>query len=287
MKDENFHIMKIAVLITVFNRREITLLGLKSLMKSIGKMSHDFVFDIYMTDDGCTDGTADAVKKEFPSVIIINGDGNLYWGGGMRYAWQTAAESGIEYDYYLWYNDDSNLYEEALLTIFEYASENRIITGAFCSSQGAATYGGRDADNQILIPNGFPQEVVMMNGNLVLVPEKIFQAVGNISSHLKHGGGDFDYGFRARKAGFKIFLTNGYVGIADRHDEYIPKYCSTELRFIKRWKMLHSPVYSPMEHFKYNFKYNGIMSAVKSFVVSYIGVICPMVYKRMKDSLVR
>lgn len=274
--------MKTAILLTVFNRKEITLLGLKTLMKSIDEMPSEYSFDIFMTDDGCTDGTADAVKKEYPTVKIIKGDGNLYWGGGMRLAWQAAADSGAYYDYYLWYNDDSDLFKDALLTMFESASKTNIVTGAFCNHNGEVSYGGRDADQRMLIPNGQPQEVKMMNGNLVLIPQVIFFTIGNITSRLKHGGGDYDYGFRAYKAGFKVFLTNKYVGIADRHDEFIPKYCSPELSFYKRWKVLHSPVFSPSEHFKYNCKYIGVACAIKSYAVCYIGVFLPHFYFKLK-----
>lgn len=279
--------VKVAVLITVYNRRDVTLNGLKTLYRAISNLGKDYYFDIYLTDDASTDGTGEAVMREFQNAKIIRGNGNLYWGGGMRLAWQSAIESGINYDYYLWFNDDSDLYGNALLTMFESASENHIVTGAFCDHNGNVSYGGRDSDNRIMEPKDHYQEVNMMNGNLVLIPAKIYDTIGNITPGLKHGGGDFDFGFRATKAGFKVVLSNRYVGIADRHDEYIPKYCSPELSFCKRWKVLHSPIYSPMEHFKFNYKYIGTASALKSYFISYAGVFFPLVYKRMKDSLNR
>lgn len=57
-------------------------------------------------------------EKCFPAVHVINGDGNLYWSGGMRKAWDVAAKTH-DYDYYLWFNDDAVLYENALEMMFE------------------------------------------------------------------------------------------------------------------------------------------------------------------------
>ena len=263
--------VKVAVLITVYNRRDVTLNGLSTLYRAIKNLGKEYHFDIYLTDDASTDGTREAVKNKYQDVKIVQGN----------------EESGINYDYYLWYNDDSDLYEDALLTMFESASENTIVTGAFCDHNGNVSYGGRDTDDKTLTPNGLPQEIKKMNGNLVLIPKKIFRTIGNLTPRLKHGGGDYDYGFRAYKAGFKVVLSNRYVGVADRHDEYIPKYCSSELAFCKRWKVLHSPVYSPSEHFKFNSKYNGIANAIKSYVICYVGVLFPFIYKRLKAHYVQ
>ena len=63
--------------------------------------------NVYLVDDGSTDGTSEAVKKNFPQVNIIKGDGTLFWNGGMRVAFSKAMES--EHDYYLWLNDDTIL----------------------------------------------------------------------------------------------------------------------------------------------------------------------------------
>ena len=72
--------------------------------------------DIYLTDDGCTDGTPEAIKRQFPKVHIIKGDGNLFWNRGMYRAWEEAAKQ--DYNFYLWLNDDSYLVDGALFTLF-------------------------------------------------------------------------------------------------------------------------------------------------------------------------
>ena len=91
----------IAVILTVYNRCEVTIKGLRLLKFCIDNLHGHFMVDIFMTDDGSNDGTYDAVTKEFPDVNIIKGDGNLFWSGGMRKAWRAAIDTKKKYDYYL------------------------------------------------------------------------------------------------------------------------------------------------------------------------------------------
>ena len=62
--------MKIAVLMTVHNRKEKTLMCLDNLFRQ--KVPNDIAVEVYLTDDGCTDGTSEAVKIKYPNVHIIN-----------------------------------------------------------------------------------------------------------------------------------------------------------------------------------------------------------------------
>ena len=107
--------MKIAALITCFNRKDKTLSCLTSLYHALdtyNEKSEDKIeLSVYLTDDGCTDGTADAVRNNFADkkITILQGDGNLYWAGGMRFAWKEALKKHSEWDFYLLLNDDVDL----------------------------------------------------------------------------------------------------------------------------------------------------------------------------------
>ena len=134
-----------AVLLTVFNRKEGTLRCLANL--SDMELPDGCQMDVYLTNDGCTDGTPEAVREMFPDVNIIDGDGTLYWNRGMYTAWEAAA-SAYAYDYYLWLNDDTFLYNDCIKTLYEASAvkENRsIIVGATVDTvtRQRVTYGGR------------------------------------------------------------------------------------------------------------------------------------------------
>ena len=75
----------IAVLLTCFNRRAKTLAALEALFKQDGAGT-TFALNVFLVDDGSSDGTGDAVRGAFPQVHVIDGTGDLYWNGGMRRA---------------------------------------------------------------------------------------------------------------------------------------------------------------------------------------------------------
>ncbi|MEO0132724.1 MAG: glycosyltransferase, partial [candidate division WOR-3 bacterium] len=137
---------RIAVLMTCYNRKDKTLASLESLFQQ--KMPADLRLEVYLVDDASTDGTAEAVRQAYPEVKIIQGNGGLFWNGGTRTAFAEALKS--DYDYYLWLNDDTNLYPEAIAKLLSTANRiaqtgelNAVIVGSTCDHKtGKLTYGG-------------------------------------------------------------------------------------------------------------------------------------------------
>ena len=278
--------IRTAVILTVFNRREVTLKGLRTLYRAIEFLQKEqpddvFQFDIFMTDDGCTDGTSEAVSAEFPEINIIQGDGNLYWSGGMRKAWKEAIDTGIKYDYYLWFNDDADLYDDALVTLFSSMKQvngDCIISGAFCDTDGNVSYGGRDRRNDLLSPNGKLQKIYLMNGNLVLIPQLLVKVLGNINMIYTHSLGDWDYGCRAINAGFNVMITRKYVGVTDRHDGIIELYREKSIPILRRLRLLYSPRYNVIATFMFDLKFQGLIRAFRNIIIFHIYAILPIVY---------
>ena len=107
-------IYETAVLLTCFNRKAKTtecLRRMVSCAKEYNNSHEDIIrLTVFMTDDGCTDGTAGAVRDVIGSDVetnIIQGDGKRYWAGGMRMAWSEAISSGKRWEFYLLLNDDT------------------------------------------------------------------------------------------------------------------------------------------------------------------------------------
>lgn len=270
----------VAVLLTVFNRKNVTLKGLNTLYAAMKPLEENYSFDVYMTNDGCTDGTPEAVSEQFPDIHVINGDGNLYWSGGMRKAWDVASKA-YDYDYYLWFNDDAVLYENALEVMFEPIvkyGDNVIVSGAFCDNEGKVSYGGRDKKNNYLLPNGTNKHIYLMNGNLVLISKNVFSSIGNISNCYQHSFGDWDYGVRASRHRIRVLLSASYVGITDRHDSVVPAYLK-ESSILVRIKKLYSPLYAFNDMFSFNCLDKGFMRASVSYCAMLSYAICPRIYK--------
>jgi GT2 family glycosyltransferase len=66
---------RIAVLLTAHNRKEKTLKCITNLYTAINYLDAEVSFDIYLTDDGSSDGTWEAIEFDFPAVNLIKGDG--------------------------------------------------------------------------------------------------------------------------------------------------------------------------------------------------------------------
>lgn len=267
---------KTAVLVTVFNRKDTTLRGLEKLKKAIDQMDkNEFLFDIFLVDDGSTDGTYECISTKFPNIHLYKGDGNLYYVRGMQLAWEKAVKTD-DYDYYLWFNDDNELFENALVLLYESSekNENSAICGAFCTHDGKKSYTGRDNKGNIIEPNGECQKISRMNGNLVLIPKKIFRVVGMMDTYLLHTVGDYDYGYRITSTGFSILLTPDYIGYNDHHDDELMNHLK-ELPFKKRWKMLHNQKHHPKYSFHFHKKHFGRVIALKDYINQYLFVLFP------------
>ena len=278
--------IKTAIILTVHNRRDITLQGLRSLHQSIETSKKHSAFDIYMTDDECSDGTGEAVASEFPKVKIIKGNGNLYWCGGMRKAWQEAIDSGTEYDYFMWFNDDTCLYINALEELLNASSEKKdqcIIIGSTQNTEHTAiTYGGYTKERKYVIPNGHLQLVHHFNGNIVLIPRHVYQILGNLDDYFTHSNGDIDYGLRANEAGISSFIVGDYLGDCNRHDS-LDKWCNPCVPFKERWTALHKPNgMPPKEKFYLQRKHQNIFVASFHFFTIYLRCLIPQLWKLKK-----
>ncbi|MEG4806801.1 glycosyltransferase family 2 protein [Microcoleus sp. F8-D3] len=213
----------IAVLLTCFNRKQKTLACLEALFNQALPANVDI--SAYIVDDASTDGTSEAVHQAYPQVKIFHGDGNLFWNGGMRFAFTEAMKD--DPDYYLWLNDDTIMYPEALKTLLTTSNQlaqkgetKAIVSGSTCDPQtGKTTYGGVVRDHPIL-PFRYrlvepTQEALLcstIHGNCVLLPRNVVQIVGNLNPAFVHYIGDWDYGLRARQKGCTVWIAPGHLG---------------------------------------------------------------------------
>lgn len=212
-----------AVLITCHNRKPKTLACLAALFNQA--LSPEVTIDVYLVDDGSTDGTAETVQQAYPQVKILQGDGSLFWNGGMRKAFAEALKQ--DYDYYLWLNDDTILYPEAIGTLLatfhnlvEQGYVHSIVVGSTQDQEnGAHTYGGVLQGNgwhpfqfPVVKPHETAQRCDTMHGNCVLIPRKVAQIVGNLDPTFNHYGADLDYGLRAKRQGCTVWVGPGYAG---------------------------------------------------------------------------
>lgn len=240
---------KIAIILTSFNRKDKTIACLSRLYK---QDKNGISFDVYLTDDGSSDGTSDEVKEKFPNVIISEGNGLLFWAGGMNLSWNRAIEHG-GYDGYLWLNDDTilenNVWKE-LIEADEYCKKRHGCGGIYIGSTTdlagqELTYGGSVTTKKWrsvyrrLEPNGKFQECQIGNGNITYVSANVVDKLGAFYPGYIHGA-DYDYTYWAYKEGFHLLLLKDYVGKCD-NDHPSLRSQLTKRNLKERIKFLYSP----------------------------------------------
>jgi GT2 family glycosyltransferase len=268
---------RIAVLITCHNRCEITLLCLQALF--LCNLPNGFILNVYLVDDGSIDGTGEKVKLKYPDINIIQGTGYLYWSGGTRLAWESAAM--FDFDYYLWLNDDTIVFSNAideLIAASEITNDKAIICGTVTSRlSGLVTYGGKmKSQREVTKPTGKLINCEIINGNLVLVPRAIYQALGPIDSVFTHAIGDWDYGLRAINQGFECYIAPKILGNCERN-QYLPNWCRKEVPLLKRVVALYSPLASaqPKPYFIFVARHFGVGRALRQLISMHVRMLFP------------
>lgn len=274
----------IAVLITCHNRKDTTLscLGrLFSIRKDI---------DVYCVDDNSTDGTADAIRENFPQVNLIRGDGNLFWCRGMRKAWVEASRSR-DYDFYFWLNDDLLLYDdcfEEMQKCSELMNHKAVIAGLVQEATSKRViYGGYDKAKHLIEANGKLNEVYHLNGNFVLVPKYVFEKLGVFDPVYHHDLGDVAYGREASKQGLHVCTSRKYIGCTEAAlQSKDARIRLNGVSVVKRFKKLYSPLGSnPFITFHFLSRYEGICKAVAFFVyVHAINLLPDSIWSRISQS---
>lgn len=243
--------MMIGVVLTCFNRRQKTIGALTQLYACV--LPENMKLRVYLTDAASSDGTAEAVSSTFQDVRVIRGDSSLYWNSGMRQSLAAAYTDGV--DFVLWLNDDTMLEPTAILALLdtyarqlESAGRHAIVVGTTRDSvTSAPTYGGvifpiwwKRTTPQLVDTTTGDVVCETLNGNIVLVPREVYQRIGNLDPAFVHGLGDFDYGFRARAAGFYVVAAEGWHGHCSRNGS-VGTFQDRRLPLRQRWALVTGP----------------------------------------------
>lgn len=220
----NSAVVNIAAVLPVFNRVNETLECISRLLslqyEKIGIL-------VILVDDGSTDGTAFMVKEKFPNVIILKGDGNLWWAGGVNEGLRYI-ENNVTCDYILILNNDTFFLKNTLEKLIEVIrrevkivfspvvidEESGKIYAAGQKMKGffqelKPLYKGEDISkhyNEII-------ECDSVGSRFVLMSKRIVGDIGFFDQNrFPHGYSDFEYFLRAKKMGYKILvITNSCV----------------------------------------------------------------------------
>jgi len=216
MKDKS-----IFIVIPVHNRKNLT----RNCLISLFKQKYRY-FEAIVVDDGSTDGTSEMIQKEFPEVVLLKGDGKLYWTRATNLGVEKALQDAKERDYILTLNNDiviKPVYLNKLVDSAKRFPKSLIGSIAVNAKDGRTVVDGGVRINWLtakfrnlgngrryreLINNNSPiQSVDVLPGRGTLIPVKVFKEIGLYNARkLPHYGADYELSIRAKRRGYCLLI---------------------------------------------------------------------------------
>ncbi len=207
----------IGVVMAVYNRRDTTLRALKSIYDAdtTGMTLH-----VVVVDDGSSDGTSEAIRRAYPDVEIVAGDGTLFYGGGTNAGLRRVLAAGA--DYAVIANNDAVFNRQVFVELLRCArTYPDSVVGAllllwdtphrvFQVGQSWDTwYGGWRIPTR-LTAFTVPQEpwvVEALAGNCILVPASALNTFGLLDdARFPHLWADVEFSVRVRRRGWRLLV---------------------------------------------------------------------------------
>lgn len=214
----------ISIVIPVHNRLDYT----RQCLACLSVQTYQN-YQIIVVDDGSTDGTTLMINQEFPTVVVLKGDGNLWWteatNWGIRYAQKT--QNKQQENFVLTLNDDTRVAPDYLQTMLDaYRKHKPCLIGSVSVDSdnpekleyaGASfelyTAGGRHLSDDYhnsyreLSARTSYTESHSLPGRGTLIPMEVFDKIGLFDSKKYiHYMSDIEFSVRARKAGFRLIV---------------------------------------------------------------------------------
>lgn len=223
--------MTIFVLIPVFNRLAAT----QKVLECLRLQDTAETLSVVVIDDGSSDGTDQFLKTQ-PGVVVINGDGTLWWGGAINKGFQYVTSIANDDDWVLLINNDVEINADYVRALYESATLNApaaigsVIVDLIPPHRTLSLGPRIDAWNFLVrdildinmtagknIFNLLPVDA--LSGRGAIYPVKALRAVQGMRPRwLPHYLADYELSMRVRLAGWNLFIDPAIT--VKSHDDY-------------------------------------------------------------------
>lgn len=227
---------KIACVVVTFNRLQLLQKCVNSLRKQTYKS-----FDIVIVNNDSTDGTKEWLEEQ-TDLIIIN-QANLGGAGGFYSGTKWAFDHGYEWIWMM--DDDGQAHPNQLNALLDGAKRTNslFVNALVCNIEQpdkltfGLSYNGieiqtlEEAQNN----NEIPVEINPFNGTMI--NREVISNIGFIKKEMFVWGDEFDYTYRARRAGFEMYTITNAIHY---HPASRAKYGNV-IPFINRFRVVLPP----------------------------------------------
>lgn len=285
MSKRNIHL---TILIPVFNNLDYTKLCLDRIDACLANTdNNNFQVKIIVIDDGSSDGTNEWLTTHKKEIIVLNGDGNLWWSGGINLGARYAVES-LKTDFILWWNNDIEPVDDYFKNLFSRIESNPIKNvigskiymkntnriwgygGFFNQKNGKKGLYGNWQEDETKFQS--PKLVDWLPGMGSVFPVDVFTTIGYLDQvNFPQYHGDSDYTLRAKEAGYTItvypdlILLNDVTNSGLRHDNTF-KVLKKSLTSIKS-------NYNFRKEYLFYRRHGKTFGAYKGFVLKFVNYI--------------
>lgn len=216
--------MTVYCLIPVHNRIDAT----KGVLRALERQSFQNIVTIVI-DDGSTDGTREYIRLYHPRVIVIEGDGSLWWTGAIAKGLKHILSFANNEDYVLLQNNDTSFAENYVSELVRVSKrypcavvgsplrdisspENIISIGPevnYLKVRIEDVWKKMDANDKKKLLASLPEVIKLdaLSGRGTLYPVDLIRKIGLVRYKLlPHYWADYEFSVRAKKAGAKLLV---------------------------------------------------------------------------------
>lgn len=229
---------RVLVIVVVYNGMQWLQRCCDSVIKS------SIPLDLYIVDNGSTDGSQEFIDNNYPAAIFVRSDKNLGFGAANNFGIQYAIDKGYDYIYLL--NQDAWVAEDAIAQMVE--SHKRmpqygILSPMQMYPDGKTMESGfaRSLNRCITPKNNLECEVVRVKFAMAahwLISRDCFAKVGLFSPVFYHYGEDNNYIHRVNYFGFLVGVVTRAIAVHDREQRPTP--LDKQVYLVKNSYLKHS-----------------------------------------------
>lgn len=214
---------KVLVIIVTYNAMRWCKQCLDSILES------SLPLDVYIVDNGSTDGTQRFVIDSYPNIKFIQSEKNLGFGAannlGLRYAVNN------DYDYVYLLNQDAWIFGNTVERLIS-ASESNPNLGILSPLQLAGSGDKIESGFKHSLPSDFPVNEPIQNLSKVykasvvnaahwFIPIRVIKKVGGFSPTFFHYGEDYNYINRILYHGYSVGIVSSSLAVHDRENRSV------------------------------------------------------------------